>query len=103
MQASPLPALKVERICAAVRAVSTRESSADLLLPSLIYALMLSAVRAPHAECAFVLEFIHEDTDLHGATGYALATFQAAIEGCALLEQAAAEHEGPRGPREGLL
>ena len=26
-----------------------------------------------------MLEFIHEDTDLHGATGYALATFQAAM------------------------
>ena len=40
---------------------------------------------SPHAECAFVLEFVHEETDLHGATGYALTTFQAAVEGCALL------------------
>ena len=59
--------------------MSTRDASADQLLPSLIYALLLSPVRAPHAECKFVLEFLHEDTDLHGATGYALATFQAAV------------------------
>ena len=47
MRSTPLPARKVECICAAVRAVSTRDASADQLLPSLIYALLLSPVRAP--------------------------------------------------------
>ena len=62
-------------------------TGADVLLPALIFALMRHAAPrfAPHAECAFVLEFVHEETDLHGATGYALTTFQAAVEGCALL------------------
>ena len=74
-----------------------------MLLPALIFALLTSSrLRAPHAECAFVLEFIHEDTDLHGATGYSLATFQAAIEGCALLDPAPEEHR-KNGPPHGVL
>jgi len=125
MQSTPLPARKVESICAAVRAVSTRgasatptptrtrtrtptpnqvstrDASADQLLPSLIYALLLSPVRAPHAECKFVLEFLHEDTDLHGATGYALATFQAAVEGCTQLEPEPEQRKN--GPPQGVL
>ena len=129
MQSTPLPARKVECICAAVRAVSTRDASttpaptatptptptpaptlnqvstrdasADQLLPSLIYALLLSPVRAPHAECKFVLEFLHEDTDLHGATGYALATFQAAVEGCTQLEPEPEQRKN--GPPQGVL
>ena len=48
-----------------------------------------------------MLEFIHEDTDLHGATGYSLATFQAAIEGCTLLEPGP-EHR-KNGPPQGVL
>ena len=47
-----------------------------------------------------MLEFIHEDTDLHGATGYSLATFQAAIEGCTLLEPEQ-EHR-KNGPPQGV-
>jgi len=81
--------------------VSTRDASADQLLPSLIYALLLSPVRAPHAECKFVLEFLHEDTDLHGATGYALATFQAAVEGCTQLEPEPEQRKN--GPPQGVL
>ena len=46
-------------------------------------ALVQSEVATPHAEGAFVLEFMHEeaDLDLSGKAGYSLATFQAAVEG----------------------
>ena len=64
-------------------------------------ALHFSPVRAPHAECKFVLEFLHEDTDLHGATGYALATFQAAVEGCTQLEPEPEQRKN--GPPQGVL
>ena len=49
-----------------------------------------------------MLEFIHEATDFHGATGYALATFQAAIEGCGLLSEPTHARPGPEsGSAEG--
>ena len=50
-----------------------------------------------------MLEFIHEDTDLHGATGYSLATFQAAVEGCALLDPDPASEHRKNGPPQGVL
>ena len=48
-----------------------------------------------------MLEFLHEDTDLHGATGYALATFQAAVEGCTQLEPEPEQRKN--GPPQGVL
>jgi len=87
LQATPLPSSKVSAVCAAVAALSTADASADVLLPSLMHALLLSRLAAPNAECAFVLEFVHEETDLNGITGYSLVTFQAAINAVDQLEE----------------
>ena len=42
------------------------EGGADELVQALILALLTSEIRSPHAEIAFISEFVHQATDTSG-------------------------------------
>ncbi|KAL1511265.1 hypothetical protein AB1Y20_006073 [Prymnesium parvum] len=81
MQASCTPTQKIDCLVRVLLAVSSSDTSADEMLPSLMFALVKSPLRAPAAECAFIVQFVHQCFDLHGEAGYALASFECAIVG----------------------
>jgi len=100
------PSGKLECICRAVSSLgatgstSSGGASADDVLAALVITILVTDLRSPHAEAAFIASFTHIDAvDFSGARGFCFACFEAAAEASITLPLTDLL-QGPRGRLE---